>query len=90
MIVYQKGVCIVKNEEKKKTREYKIIINFNKITMTKICNKLNLNRKNICNGTAKIDDIKRVREELEKEIARVFLESDDTNERKEEHIQNVK
>ena len=79
----------MKNEEKKKTREYKIIVNFNKITMTKICNKLNLNRKNICNGTAKIEDIKRVREELEKEIAKVFLESDDTNERKEKHIQNI-
>ena len=79
----------MKNEEKKKTREYKIINNFNKITMTRICNKLNLSRKNICNGTAKFEDIKRVREELEKEIARVFLESDDTNERKEKHIQNI-
>ena len=64
----------MKTEDKKNTRDYKIIINFNKITMTKICKNLKLNRKNICNGTAKIEDIKRVREELEKEIARIFLE----------------
>ena len=63
-------------EDKQKSREYQIIIRFNKITMTSICNKLKLNRKNICNGTAKFEDIKRVREELEKEIARVFLESE--------------
>lgn len=66
----------MKISEKKSSREYKIITNFNKITMTRICNNLKLNRKNICNGTAKFEDIKRVREELEKEIAKVFLESE--------------
>ena len=66
----------MKISEKKSSREYKIITNFNKITMTRICNNLKLNRKNISNGTAKFEDIKRVREELEKEIAKIFLESE--------------
>jgi len=67
---------ITKTEDKKKTREYQIIIRFNKVSVTNICRKLKLNRKNICNGTAKFENIQKVREELEKEIAKIFLESE--------------
>lgn len=49
------------------------IRNFNKITLTNICEKLNVQRTNIVSGKAKKEDIKKVKEEIESEIAKLYI-----------------
>lgn len=49
------------------------IRNFNKITLTAICKKLNLQRTNIVMGKAPEEKIKLVREEIESELAKLYL-----------------
>lgn len=46
---------------------------FNKITISKICRKYNLQRPNIVQGTAPKEKIKLVKEEIESEIAKLYL-----------------
>lgn len=63
----------MKKTERENCREYYIIKNFSKISITGICRKLKLNRCAVMNGDSKIEDIKRVKEELESEIAKIFI-----------------
>ena len=58
---------------KKENKDYKFIIKFNKINLSKICNKLNLARISIYQGSAKEEDFKRVREEIESELAKLYI-----------------
>lgn len=63
----------MKKNEKDASREYQIIKGFSKISISGICRKLKLNRCSIMNGDAKLSDIQKVKEELESEIAKIFI-----------------
>lgn len=47
---------------------------FSKIKVTSICNKLNINKGNLFSGKCKEDNYIKVKEEIEKEIAKLYLE----------------
>lgn len=46
---------------------------FSKITITKVCKKLDINRGNLLNGRTTKSNIKKVREELESEVAKLYI-----------------
>lgn len=58
----------------RKEKNHQFIRNFSKITITGICKKLNIERQNIILGTASEEKIERVKEEIQKEIAKLYLE----------------
>ena len=58
----------------RKEKNHQFIRNFSKITITGICKKLNVERQNIIVGTASEEKIERVKEEIQKEIAKLYLE----------------
>ena len=61
---------------KKENKNYQFIIKFNRITLTNICNKLNLNRSSVSQGSAKIEDYQRVKEEIESELAKLYIKGE--------------
>lgn len=58
----------------RKEKNHQFIRNFSKITITGICKKLNFERQNIIVGTASEEKIEKVKEEIQKEIAKLYLE----------------
>lgn len=50
---------------------------FSKISITKACKKVKVNRQNVLNNKANKDKIKKVREELESEVAKLYIREDD-------------
>ena len=58
---------------KKITKQLKFIKEFSKISITGICKKVNVNRSNLLNGTAGDDREKIVKEEIERELAKLYL-----------------
>ena len=58
---------------KEMSKELKFIKGFSKISITGICKKVNVNRGNLLNGTAGEEREKTVKEEIEKEIAKLYL-----------------
>lgn len=66
----------MKKEDKLNSRDYKFIIKFNKINLTEICKRLKINRSGIINGNSKMEDIIKVREELESEIFKIFIKEE--------------
>jgi len=58
----------------KKEKNHKFIRNFSKITISGICKKLNVERQNIILGTASEEKIEKVKEEIQKEIAKLYIE----------------
>ena len=59
--------------KKEITKELKFIKGFTKISITGICKKVNVNRSNLLNGTAGDDREKIVKEEIERELAKLYL-----------------
>lgn len=59
--------------KKEITKELKFIKGFSKISITGICKKVNVNRSNLLNGTAGDDREKIVKEEIERELAKLYL-----------------
>lgn len=57
------------NAEKEK--DLKFIREFSKISISKICRELNVNRPNILNGRASKEAIHNVKEEILKKIAKI-------------------
>ena len=55
------------------TKELKYIKRFSKISITGICKKVNVNRSNLLNGTAGYNRERIVKEEIEREIAKLYL-----------------
>lgn len=47
--------------------------NFNKINLTNICKKLHYNRTSISAGNGTIEQYQKIRKEIEKEIAKLYL-----------------
>ena len=62
------------------TKDLKFIKGFSKISVSKVCRKLNICRENVLNGTTSKDNITKVKEELESEIAKLYIKEDSTNE----------
>lgn len=61
---------------KKESKDYKFIINFNRIKLSTICKKLNLNRSSLYQGSLKVEDFKAIREEIESELAKLYLKDE--------------
>lgn len=58
---------------------YKFIIRFNKISFTKICRKLNINRSSASSGTTSKENYAKIRKEIEHEFALLYLKEEDFN-----------
>ena len=56
------------------------IKNFQKIKLSKICDKLKISRTNLYTGRMKDNKIKLVRLNIEAELLKLYLENSDTNE----------
>ena len=67
---------MVKNNKE----ELKFIKGFQKITLTKIAKKLNVPRASIISGATSDENIKKVKKEIEKEIAKLYLDEGEINE----------
>ena len=50
---------------------------FSKISITKACNQVKVDRTNVLNNKASKEKIKKVREELESEVAKLYIRKDD-------------
>lgn len=61
---------------KKESKQYKFIINFNKIKLSTICKKLNLSRGSLYQGTLKIEDYQAIKEEIESELAKLYIKEE--------------
>lgn len=60
--------------------DLKYIKNFSKINISKICRKNKINRANLYNGKTTKRNERLVREEIESEIAKLYLKEDDNGE----------
>lgn len=61
---------------KNNKRDYKFITGFRKITLKDIAEKLSISRTSIITGATSDDNLSKVRLELQKQIARLFLEDE--------------
>lgn len=50
---------------------------FSKISVNKACKKLKINRSNLLNNRTTKENIKKVRQELESEFAKLYIKSED-------------
>lgn len=62
-------------DEKKKEIDVNFIFikAFTDITLSSVCNELNINIQNVSKGTASKDKLKEVRENLEKKLTKLLL-----------------
>ena len=58
----------------RKEKTHKFIRNFSKITISGICKKLNVERTNIILGTTSEENLEKVKEEIQKEFAKLYME----------------
>lgn len=56
----------------KNLQNYNFIKKFASIKVTSICKKLNINRQNVLNGRASDSKMQKVRDEIEKEIDKLY------------------
>lgn len=74
----QKGQFLRSDEmDKEREKNYKYIKNFSKIKVTRICKKLKISRQNVLNNKTTTENIIKVKEEIENELARLYLRNDD-------------
>lgn len=66
--------------EKKENLEY--IKKFSEIKVSKICDKLKVARQNIFTGKASDENLEKVRREIEEQIAKLYIRSNNAEERK--------
>lgn len=50
---------------------------FSKINITKACKKCNVNRANLLNNKTTKENVKKVREELEHQVAKLYIKKED-------------
>lgn len=60
-------------ERKRKMNDLEFINKFSKIKVASICQKLKINRSNVYNGRTTDENLKRVRCEIESEIAKLYI-----------------
>ena len=58
----------------RKEKDLKFIKNFSKITINKVCENVKTSKQNIFTGKASEQTIEKVKEEIEKELAELYLE----------------
>lgn len=63
--------------DKEREKNYKYIKNFSKIKVTRICRKLKISRQNVLNNKTTTENIIKVKEEIENELAKLYLRNDD-------------
>lgn len=61
-------------------QDLEYIKNFSKINISKICRKNRINRSNLCNGKSTRRNERLVREEIESEIAKLYIKEDENGE----------
>lgn len=61
-------------------KDLEYIKQFSKISIKGICEKYKINRANLLNGKTKKNNIKKIREGIENEIAKLYIIKDDSNE----------
>lgn len=76
LLIIQASVQYIRKVIKIKTNfeDYKFIKNFTEITISKICQRLNIPRTSLITGSTSDENIRRVRKEIEKEYAKLYLE----------------
>lgn len=50
---------------------------FNKVQITKICKKLNIDYANLISGRSKKENVKKVKKEIESEIAKLYINKEE-------------
>ena len=50
---------------------------FNSVQITKICKKLNIDYANLISGRSKKDNVKKVKKEIESEIAKLYINKEE-------------
>lgn len=60
-------------EGKRKMEDLEFINKFSKIKVASICQKLKINRSNVYNGRTTNENLKKVRREIESEIAKLYI-----------------
>lgn len=63
----------MKKIDKENDKNVKFVLRFNKIRLTGICEKLKISRTSINCGHGKLEDYARVREEIESELAKLYI-----------------
>lgn len=66
----------MKKLNKKENEDVKFVLRFNKIRLSKICEKLNISRTSINSGNSTIENFHKVRKEIESELAKLYLKED--------------
>lgn len=56
--------------------DLEFIKSFSKISITNVCKKLKIDRSNLINGKTTKENIKKVRRELEREYAKLYLKGE--------------
>ena len=55
-------------------KDLEYIKKFSKISITKVCKELGINRGNLLSGRTTPENIKKVRDELERKVSKIYLE----------------
>lgn len=66
----------MKKINKKENEDVKFVLRFNKIRLSKICEKLNISRTSINSGNSTIENFHKVRKEIESELAKLYLKEE--------------
>lgn len=61
------------DREKEKEKDLNFIRKFSRITITKVCTNVGVLRQNVINGKTNAENMKKVREEIENELAKLYL-----------------
>lgn len=64
----------------RKEKDLKFIKNFSKITINKVCENVKTSKQNIFTGKASEQTIEKVKEEIETQIAKLYIERNKKNE----------
>ena len=59
--------------------DFEYVKRFSNIHVSKICEKMKVDRANILTGKAKKENAKKVRAEIESEIAKLYIKKEDEN-----------
>lgn len=65
--------------DKNKEKDLNFIKKFSKITITKVCDNVGVLRQNVITGKTNSEKIRQVREEIESEIAKLYIKKEGKN-----------
>lgn len=64
----------MKKIDKENNEDFKFVLRFNKIRLSKICDRLKISRSSVNGGDSTLDNYHKVRREIEKEFAKLYLD----------------